>query len=81
MIALALVCGALIGLVVYLIRHQNGERAEWSRERQLLITRIQHPEFVVAAPEAPTRPDADFFTSEPDDMDLVGAIVTGDDSD
>jgi hypothetical protein len=75
MIALALVCAALIGLVIYLLRHQNFERAEWSRERQLLITRIQHPEYVVATPDTPTRPNSDFFTSEPDDLDLVGAVV------
>ena len=78
MIALALLCAALVGLIIYLLRHQNDERKDWSNERQLLITRIQHPEIVVSPPEK-ARPDEDFLTQgPPDDLDLVGTVQNGD---
>lgn len=73
---LALVIAALlVGLVIQEGFFQR-ERRDWTRERQLLLTRIQHPEIVVSSPEERI-PDEDHYTSEPDDIDLVGTVVTG----
>lgn len=77
MIYLALVCVALVGLVVWERRQNVTREKEWALERGALLTRIQHPEFVVA-PAEEVRPDEEHFTSEPDDIDLVGTIQNGD---
>ncbi len=77
---------ALIGLsiVVLVLRERDHEQRlierekTWDLERGALITRIQHPEIVVAPPEE-VRPDEDFLTADPpDDLDLVGTVQNGD---
>lgn len=66
-------------------RSFSGERQEWARERQLLLTRIQHPEVVLPIPgpdEEAAQDDSGFMTSEPDDIDLVGTVqMSGGDGD
>ena len=77
MLPLALLCVALVGLLAW-ERHQNrAERAEWARERQLLLTRIQHPEIIVGEAQEQVVPDEVLRDLEADEMDLVGAIVNG----
>lgn len=82
MIFLALLCAALIGLIVYLLRHSAAQEREWARERQLLVSRIQHPEIVLPVPEDWQHPEqggsARPETAEPDDIDLVGTVQTFD---
>lgn len=69
---------ALFGGIFYLQnRSFNEERRDWTAERRLLLTRIQHPEIVVAPESAPAIPDEELLTSVPDDIDLVGTISTG----
>lgn len=75
-IALAATSIGLIALLGYVLRLSASKEREWARERQLLITRIQHPEIVVTEPEKAI-PDDMFLTSEPDDAHLVGTIQTG----
>jgi hypothetical protein len=77
MIYLAIIAALSIAALVYEKRQNTTREKEWALERGALLTRIQHPEFVVAAPEQPVTPDEDFLTSEPDDIDLVGTISTG----
>ena len=84
MIPLALLCAALIALIVYLLRHAAAQEREWARERQLLISRIQHPEVPILVDRAMS----DFGDvaldeaqeQEPDDIDLVGTVQTYDGS-
>lgn len=77
MIYLSLLCAALIGLVIW-ERHQNTIREkEWSLERASLITRIQHPEFVVATPEREAISDSEYLNEEIDEIDRVGTIIDG----
>lgn len=85
-IAFALLCAALIGLIVYLLRHAAAQEREWARERQLLISRIQRPEMLPQPWEVPpyNKPgvmhpeDPEYVASkdEPDDIDLVGTVQT-----
>lgn len=71
------ICFCLTVLVGCLIVRQDVERENWAKERQLLLTRIQHPE-IVAQVEQPTISDDEFMTAaEPDDIDLVGTVVSG----
>lgn len=74
MIPLALICAALIALVVW-ERHQSILRERlWIKERSLLLTRIQHPEIVIQDEALPPEP---FYGNEPevDEIDMVGEIV------
>lgn len=81
MLPLTLICVALIGALVYEkrtnSRQTTAREREWALERGALLTRIQHPEFVVGPPEQ-VIPDEEHFTSEPDDIDLVGTIQAHD---
>ena len=53
------------------------ERREWTQERSDLLTRIQHPHYLVGAAQD-ERPNEDFMTAEePDDIDLVGTVQNG----
>lgn len=84
MIAFALLCAALIGLIVYLLRHSAAQEREWARERQLLITRLQHPE-IVPPPQAMggtpgIEPQPVPVSPISDDIDLVGTVQTFDGS-
>lgn len=83
MIPLALLCAALIGLIVYLLRHSAAQEREWARERQLLITRLQHPEIVPENSFAHEGRDLEVATTQmpTDDIDLVGTVQTHGDSD
>lgn len=80
MIPLALLCAALIGLIVYLLRHQAAQEREWARERQLLITKIQHPEIVQHVEDYSPSPHVveEIRPPESDDIDLVGTVQTFD---
>jgi hypothetical protein len=74
---IALAAGVIVLALALVIERREGrqERAEWTRERQLLLTRIQHPEIVVASPDSPEiLPDEDYMTAEPDEADLVGTV-------
>lgn len=75
-----LVCIALVAALAYQQRlhvRQNTEREkEWALERGALLTRIQHPEVIVS--QERVVPDEEFLTAEPDEIDLVGSVVTGD---
>lgn len=80
MIFLTVVCVLLIAALVYTLRQNAEKEREWTRERQLLITRIQHPQVVpvIPGPDEEARPDdSQFMTSEPDDIDLVGTVQVG----
>lgn len=83
MIFLALVCVGLIGLVVYVLLHSAGREREWARERQILISRIQHPETVIppGALIPPGKIDEDLAVEGidvfADEIDRVGTIQTG----
>lgn len=77
MIAFLLCAGWLITVLVFLIYLREREISH-DKERNLLILRIQHPEIVTV--DSPRVPDEAYFTSEPDDIDLVGTIDTGDPS-
>lgn len=77
MIELALAVVFLLALFAQQ-RVFGAERREWTKERQLLITKIQHPEFIVATPEKPVVSDEEIIEAEPDDIDLVGTIRNGD---
>jgi hypothetical protein len=83
-IILALVILALLVDRFALQRQHNKQtlarERTWDLERGALLTRIQHPEFVVATESAPVIPDEEYLTSEPDDIDLVGTISTGSDN-
>lgn len=78
----SLIC---LGLLIFLAYKENQWKArehDWGNERQLLITRIQHPEFIVSEPEKPTIPDEQHMTAELDEIDLVGkTIMNGSDGD
>lgn len=65
---------ALLAALAIQQRAFNAERRDWTKERQLLITKIQHPEFIVSTPESPAIPDAEHLRDEPDEIDLVGKI-------
>jgi hypothetical protein len=80
LIYLAIIAALAIAALVYEKRQNSIDKKEWALERGALLTRIQHPEFVVAAPEQPVTPDEELLTSEPDDIDLVGTISTGTDN-
>jgi hypothetical protein len=75
---IGIVCIALILFCVYREWQISKERSQREKastlERSGLITRIQHPEFIVAAPETPAIPDEDYLTEEVDESDLVGTI-------
>jgi hypothetical protein len=77
---LAVICAALLALVAWQKRSHDkfiGELMDaWRAERGTLLTRIQHPEFVVA-PTEEVIPDEEYLTVEADDVDLVGSIQTG----
>jgi hypothetical protein len=75
MIPLALICAALLLALAFQQRSFNTERRDWTKERQLLITKIQHPEFIISTPEAPVVPDSDLLREEPDEIDRVGEIL------
>lgn len=77
LVVVALICLALLLALVFQQRGFNTERRDWTKERQLLITRIQHPEFIVSTPEAPVIPDSEHLREEPDEIDRVGEIVNG----
>lgn len=73
------ICFCLTVLVGYLNVRQDIERKHWAKERQLLITRIQHPEIVPVGADAPMVEDDELMTApEPDDIDLVGTVASGD---
>lgn len=79
MIPLALLCATLIGLIVYLLRHSAAQEREWARERQLLITRLQHPEIVPPVSEDwqhPEQTDPRPEVATTDEIDLVGTVQT-----
>jgi hypothetical protein len=44
---LAIICLSSLALAAYVLRQRDKEAAEWQRERQLLLTRIQAPEEAV----------------------------------
>ena len=72
---LSVVCIGLLATLGAVLMHSAGKERDWSRERQLLITRIQHPEIIVAAPEEATVPDAEIRNEElEDEIDLVGTV-------
>lgn len=76
----ALICVALVAALVYqqhLHTRQTSERdKEWALERGTLLTRIQHPEVIVSQAQERVVPDEEFLTAEPDEIDLVGSVVT-----
>jgi hypothetical protein len=85
MIPLALLCAALIGLIVYLLRHSAAQEREWSAERAELLTRIQHPKVFVGGGRSGTKTadvaDDILQAVEADDIDLVGTVQTYGNSD
>lgn len=88
-VALAVICLALVGLLgyqQYLHARQTDQREkEWALERGALLNRIQHPEIVPALISAPDEQLADddsgFYTAHLDDIDLVGTVVNRTDDD
>lgn len=76
-----LVCLALVVTLAYQQRlhvRQNALRdKEWALERGALLTRIQHPEVIVSQAREIEVPDEEFLTAEPDEIDLVGKVQTG----
>lgn len=79
MIPVSIVAMAILAaLFAYvLVRHER-ERQEWSRERQLLLTRIQHPEIVLTPDDEPAVADEEIRNSElEDEIELVGTVVNG----
>ena len=80
MIPLALICAALIGLIVYLLHHFAVLERAWACERELLISRIQHPEIVPplthmgAAKDIAEQMTKEVQAPESDEYDLVGTI-------
>jgi hypothetical protein len=78
MIPLYVLCGLFVVALLYREREHDRQTSlredAWRLERSGLITRIQHPEFIVAAPETPAIPDEDYLTEEVDESDLVGTI-------
>ena len=60
-----------------LLAEQAAERLAWAQERRELNTHIQHPEIVLPLTTEEPRPDEDFLTSQPDEIDLVGTVQTG----
>ena len=74
MIALALLCAALIGLIVYMLRHAATQERAWTQERQLLISRIQHPEIVPVALDVAEQMTVEVPRPEEDESHLVGTI-------
>lgn len=74
----ALERGAMHSERTNLIAAAGHEREEWTKERSELLTRIQHPQ-VLLGPQGEVKPDEEYFTSEPDDIDLVGVVVSGPD--
>lgn len=82
MIPFSLLCAALLLALLVQQRVFNTERRDWTKERQLLITKIQHPEFIVSTPEVPVIPDSEIINPELDDeMDMVGTIQVGNNGD
>lgn len=86
MIELALVPIALglIALIAWQQQQFGLREKEWIRERQILITRLQHPEVVPIVKEATEMAeemlDDPRSAPEPDDIDLVGTVQTFDGS-
>ena len=74
MIAVCVVCVAVIGALVYALRLQalshRDAQAQWAEERRELLNRIQRPEYTPTAPapfELPELPE--------DQYNLVGTIA------
>lgn len=62
-----------------MLRQRDKEAADWQAERQLLITRIQHPQ-VLPLPEPTQVSDeelAKWRAMHEDDIDLVGTVQAG----
>ena len=77
MIFITVVCVCLIIALGYALRQNAEKEREWVRERQLLLSRIQHPEVYVQHLE-PGTPEAEAATRaepEEDEIDLIGTIV------
>lgn len=80
---LAVICVLLVGLIVYEKRQNAVREREWSLERGVLLTRIQHPEIVqVGVPDSEDlarqgTEEAERKKEEADDIDLVGTIQEG----
>jgi hypothetical protein len=75
LLCLASICLALAGLLAFVLAHSAAKERDWTRERQLLITRIQHPEIVIASPEKAEVADAEIRNEELEDqIDLVGTV-------
>lgn len=76
MIFLTIVCVGLIAALVYALRQNAEKERDWTRERQLLLTRIQHPEIVIPTDEEAVVSDEEIRNPELDDeIDLVGTVV------
>jgi hypothetical protein len=73
-VAIAILGACVFALVVALgfslIRHHEAEMA-WADERRELLTRIQRPEYVPAAP----MPNFELPEMEPDQVELINTIA------
>lgn len=63
-------------------QHQHSKQTQvrekaWELERTGLITRIQHPEFVIAPHEEQVVPDEQLRDLVMDEIDLVGTVQYG----
>lgn len=79
LLALIAVVIVLALLLVYVLRVTHKKEREWSLERQLLISRLQHPEFFIHPREvlrSESEPEED-RPAEKDESDLVGKVMPG----
>jgi hypothetical protein len=74
-IILGLICLALLVYIAYQERGFQRERDAFARERSEMMTRIQHPEFIVAPTMEEVIPDEVIL--EEDEIDRVGTIMNG----
>ena len=82
LITLVAVVIVLALLLVFVLRLTHKKEREWALERQLLISRIQHPEVVHRTTDvfaAAGAEEAEEIEPEVDQSELVGKVMPGGD--